>query len=149
MTGNYLSRGFTLFEILVVMAIMALVLTLVPPLLPGVISATKVKSAAREIAAGLNYARNQAITRQKETTLTMDVEGKSFQLDEREKRLNLSDETTISLITASSEQISDHKGRIRFFPDGSSTGGQVKLGWASNEFLVDVNWLTGRVRIFP
>ncbi|OGT32386.1 MAG: type II secretion system protein GspH [Gammaproteobacteria bacterium RBG_16_51_14] len=146
-TSGY--SGFTLFEILVVMAIMTLILALVPPLLPDVIASTRLKSAAREIAAGLNYTRSKAITLQKEMTLTMDVEEKSFRMDEKQKVLNVPDDTTISLITDRSEQISAHKGHIRFFPDGSSTGGQIKLARASKELLVDVHWLTGRVRIFP
>jgi general secretion pathway protein H len=149
MTRYYGFRGFTLFEILVVMAIMTFILAIVPPLLPNVIAGTHVKSATRQLAAGLQYTRSQAIKKQKEMTLTLDVDRKSFRVDAKERLLNLPDDTMISLITARSEQITTHAGRIRFFPDGSSTGGQIKLAHAAKEFLIDIHWLTGKVRIFP
>jgi general secretion pathway protein H len=142
-------NGFTLLEIMVVMAIMIFVLAIIPPLFPNVIAGTHVKSATRQLAAGLQYTRSQAISKQKEMTLTLDVERKLFQMDEKTRALKVPDETTISLTTARSEQITTHAGRIRFFPDGSSTGGQIKLAHAAKEFLIDIHWLTGKVRIYP
>lgn len=136
-------------EMLVVLAIMTLIMAIIPPMFTIVITNTQVKSAARELAAGLKYARSRAIDQQKETILTLNVEQKFFQVNKKQKSLNVSDDTTISLTTARSEQISPHEGHIRFFPDGSSTGGQIKLSNASKEFLIDVNWLTGKVRIYP
>ena len=41
------------------------------------------------------------------------------------------------------------RGGIRFFPDGSSTGGRVTLSHGSRQYFVDVDWLTGRVSVFP
>ena len=38
-------------------------------------------------------------------------------------------------------------GAIRFFPDGSSTGGEIMLAGAAGTFFVRVDWLTGRIRI--
>jgi general secretion pathway protein H len=38
-------------------------------------------------------------------------------------------------------------GSIRFFPDGSSTGGRVMIAAGNEKLSVDVNWLTGRVSI--
>jgi general secretion pathway protein H len=34
-------------------------------------------------------------------------------------------------------------GAIRFFPDGSSSGGTMQLG----KYIIEVDWLTGRVAI--
>ncbi len=39
------------------------------------------------------------------------------------------------------------RGGIRFYPDGSSTGGRVTLSLEGLQMRVDVEWLTGRVRI--
>jgi general secretion pathway protein H len=142
-------KGFTLFEILVVMAIMIFILAIIPPLFPNVIAGTHMKSATRQLAAGLQYTRSQAISKQKEMTLTLDVDSKLFQMNEKTRALKVPDEATITLTTARSEQITRHAGRIRFFPDGSSTGGQIKLAHAAKEFLIDIHWLTGKVRIYP
>ncbi len=149
MTGDNGYKGFTLFEIMVVMAIMTFILAIIPPLFSNVISGAHVKSATRQLAAGLQYTRNQAISKQKEMTLTLDIDKKLFQVGEKVKSIKVPDDTKISLITARSEQTTTHAGRIRFFPDGSSTGGQIKLAHAAKEFLVDVHWLTGKVRIYP
>ncbi|MGA7117479.1 MAG: hypothetical protein WBY12_09835 [Hyphomicrobium sp.] len=36
---------------------------------------------------------------------------------------------------------------MRFFPDGSSTGGRVTLVAGERKRLLDINWLTGAVII--
>ncbi len=142
-------QGFTLLELLVVLAIMTLILAIVPPMLGNVLASSHVKSATRELAAGLKYARSQAINRQEEMTLSLHVDGKYFLVGKKRKQLDVPNDTTMTLITARSEQLSTKEGAIRFFPDGSSTGGQIKIKYASSEYIVDVNWLTGRVRIMP
>jgi len=143
------NKGFTLFEILVVFVIFALVLSIVPPFLPNVIASSQAKTAARDIAANLKRIRSLAVSRQLEMTLSLDVEKKSFSIDDKEKKLALSDNSSLSIVTARSEQLSENIGRIRFFPDGSSTGGQITLSHAKKDYLIDINWLTGNVKILP
>ena len=46
-----------------------------------------------------------------------------------------------------SEVEEGNRGRIRFFPDGSSTGGRVTLTSDERLYHVDVDWLTGQVRV--
>ena len=73
MIGRMRQRGFTLLEILVALVIGVLLVALVPPLLSGMSGATELRSAARQLAAGLRSARNEAITRQREAVLTLDL----------------------------------------------------------------------------
>jgi len=143
------TKGFTLLEVMVVLVIMALILVIVPLFLPNVMASTHVKSAARELAASLKHARTQAIDRQREMTLVINVNENYYTLNNRSKTLTLPDKASLSLITAKSEQLSEHEGQIRFFPDGSSTGGQIKLTFKDQEYIVDVHWLTGKVKIEP
>jgi general secretion pathway protein H len=149
MKMKHTHRGFTLFEILVVFVIFALVLSIVPPLLPNVIASSQTKTATRELAANLKKTRSLAITRQQEMTLSLDIENKTYVIDKKQKKLTVPDSCSLSVITARSEQLSENEGRIRFFPDGSSTGGQIKLATAKKEYVIDVNWLTGNVKILP
>ncbi len=141
--------GFTLFEILVVFVIFALVLTIVPPLLPNVIASSKAKTATRELAANLKKTRSLAITRQEEMTLSLNIENKTYTIDNKQKKITLPDTSSLSIITARSEQLSEKEGRIRFFADGSSTGGQIKLVYEQKEYLININWLTGNIKILP
>ena len=142
-------RGFTLLELLVALAILGLSLTLVPPIMGNAIERSRLKSATRQIAAGLKYSRSKAIVSQQEVAFTLDVEKKTYTVQDRKKQLSLPEKAKLKLITAKSEQLSEAKGMIRFFPDGSSTGGQVALNDAALEYRVDVNWLTGKVSILP
>jgi hypothetical protein len=56
----------------------------------------------------------------------------------------------MSLITTGVEALSAARGAILFFPDGSSTGGGVRLEPArlqGETIVVSVDWLTGRVAL--
>ena len=140
-------RGFTLLEIMVVLAIAAIMMTVVPPLISKAMPGAQLKSATRQVAAGLRYARNSSLTTDKETTLMLDLESKSFNLSGQKKTYRIDEDLEITLLTADSEMVSENKGAIRFFPEGGSTGGRISLATEKRKYAVDVDWLTGKVRI--
>ena len=53
----------------------------------------------------------------------------------------------LTLVVSDSERLGEDGGRIRFFPDGASTGGRVSLALGDNEYHVVVDWLTGDVDV--
>ena len=53
----------------------------------------------------------------------------------------------LGLDTARSELIDAASGQIRFFPDGSSTGGRITLTMQAQQAQVTVDWLTGQIAI--
>ncbi|MEN9433536.1 MAG: hypothetical protein RLZZ422_1125, partial [Pseudomonadota bacterium] len=59
----------------------------------------------------------------------------------------LSPAVEVKLNTAASEVISNSQGAIRFYPDGSSTGGSVDVLYKGQSYKVNVEWVTGRVSI--
>lgn len=139
-------RGFTLLEILVVLALMGLMYALVPPMFAGG-GTTELKAAARQLAAGLRKARGEAISTRDEATLTVDVERHRFSVTGDPREYRLPEQAKISVFTAQSEAVADKTAAIRFFPDGSSTGGAVTLAKDDTRYRIDVNWLTGHVAI--
>lgn len=141
------ANGFTLVETLVVLAIMALLITITPPFFSGVIQSTKLKAASWNIVSALKSARNQAITKQKESTLIFNVEKKYFSFNKKNYPLELPNNTILSLIAADTERLNKKQAAIRFFPDGTSTGGQIKIMDGQNKYLIDVNWLTGKIKL--
>lgn len=141
------AAGFTLIELLVVIVIMLGILLLVPPFFSEGVSGTELKAAARKVAAGLRKVHAQAVTQKQEAALTLNVEERRFELTGDKRVYQLPQKIDISLYTAQSELSKDKTGAIRFFPDGSSTGGRVTLAAGERKYLVDVNWLTGRVGI--
>lgn len=142
-------RGFTLLELLVALTVMALLVALVPPMLGSAGLTTEVRGAARQLAAGMRAARSEAVTRQQPAVLGIDLERREFTVTGRDRAVALprQDSVQIRLYTAQAELIDEDRGVIRFFPDGSSTGGYVALIDRGVEYRVNVDWLTGRIRI--
>lgn len=143
----YRHRGFTLIEMLVVMTIMVLAYAMTAPMISAGLSGAELKAAARQITAGLRKARSEAVVRKNEVALTIDVENRQFELSGDKRVYRLPEKIEISLLTAQSELTDAKTGAIRFYPDGSSTGGRVTLSWGERKYLVDVDWMTGRVKI--
>jgi general secretion pathway protein H len=141
------ARGFTLLELLVVLVLAAAAYALVVRFSSGGVSGAQLKSAARAVAAGLRDARGTAIARQQSTALVLDLENRSMEVGESGRARELPRRLDLKLYTAQSEIVDGRRGAIRFYPDGSSTGGRVTLASGERQLLVDVDWLTGRVRI--
>lgn len=141
-----LTSGFTLIELLAVLFILALTAAFVVPRLGGS-EVVEIKSAARSLAAGLRQTRNRALNDNRSAILAVDVAKREFQLPGEKRVRILPKRLDIVLFTARSEQQSEERGAIRFFPDGSSTGGRITLSSEHLRYLVDVDWLTGRVRV--
>lgn len=140
-------RGVTLLEMMIVLTIMAFVAAIVLPMLGGGVSTAELKSAARELAAGLRYARGQAIVQRDEAFLVLDVDARTFTLPPDPRVHRLPDKMDIKLFTAQRDLVGEKVGAIRFFPDGGSNGGRITLAAGERKFDVDVDWLTGRVAI--
>lgn len=143
------SRGFSLLEIMVVLVIAALAFTIVPVMISGTALTTEIRGSVRQLASGLRAARSEAITRQVEGTVTLDLAERRFRVSGRSREGQLPDAEAaeIKLYTAQEELLDEDTGRIRFFPDGSSTGGHVSFMDERVEYRVNVDWLTGRVDI--
>ena len=137
--------GFTLVELLVVLAVLALVLAVVPPLLPDAIDSARLRNAQRDLVSGLRYARSQAVNSQQAVTLDLNVRDGTMTVADRRRDLSVPDGVSLTLVTAQQEQLSEYEGAIRFYPDGSSTGGRVRFQRGDRVSSIDVNWLTGRV----
>ena len=140
--------GFTLLEIIVVLAIGAVILAVVlsGPLL-GKASAADLKAAARTLAASLRHAQTMAMATRRDSALTIDVESREFTVAGDSTVRQLPQALEVKLYTAQSEVTSERRGAIRFYPDGSSTGGRITVASGPRKYLVDVDWLTGRVSI--
>lgn len=138
------ARGFTLVELLVVLAIAAVAMTAIPTLFSAAFPGLEMKSSARRAAATLRLARESAIRRGAETQVLVDLEQHRLTLAGY-RALDLPDQLSIQLDAASGELIDEQHGAIRFFPDGSSTGGRLVLSHDGHGYQVGVAWLTGRI----
>jgi general secretion pathway protein H len=137
----------TLLELLIVLSIMAIIAALVVPLFGAGVSSTELKTAARQVAAGLRLARSEAVATRLDTRVMLDLEHRTFQVERQPQLHTLPRELEMKLFTAQSDLVSDKVGAIRFFPDGGSNGGRVTLSAGERKYEVDIDWLTGRVAI--
>jgi general secretion pathway protein H len=145
-SGNA-ARGFTLLEMLLVLTIAVIAMALVVPNFSKGLDSVRLQSASREIASSLRYLRGHAVSKNKQAEFNIDVKNNVYRITGRNKTYSIPKAIGIRLITADTEISDENQGTIRFYPDGSSTGGRVTLEAGNRKRLVDVNWLTGHVEI--
>ncbi len=142
--GQY---GFTLVELIVVLAIGGLLLALTPPLITAALPGVELKAGARRAAGALRQTREIAIAQGVEAAWLVDIESGRYQIEGQAQRGALPDGIEIELVTSQVELRSERVGGIRFFPDGSSSGGRLILKRGDTGLQVGVNWLTGRILV--
>jgi general secretion pathway protein H len=137
-------HGFTLIEILVVLAIMGAVIGVVVMRGPVTSRGLQTRAAAGLLAQTLREARAQAIERSLIVNVAIDPVHHSF----------AADGGAVHAMAPGMEVavVPPLKGPgdvrvISFSPDGSASGGSVLLGSLPRRVRIDVEWLTGRVQV--
>jgi general secretion pathway protein H len=138
--------GFTLMELLIVLAIMGLILTLAVSGIARTMPGFALRNDARLVADALRAARTAAVGGNREVALALDLEQRTVTFDNR-RPVRLAPDLGITLTIGTSEIAGPQTGGISFFPDGSSTGGRVSLTLGERRHHVLVDWLTGTVSI--
>ncbi len=139
--------GFTLLELVVVLFIVVLGFSVVGINLSSGNEPTEIKAAARDIVSALRYARGQALMSHQETTLALDLAENNYTVSGRDRVYIIPKTIDVTLVTAQSELRGEGLGNIRFFADGSSTGGRITLERGNTAWQIDINWLTGQIEL--
>jgi general secretion pathway protein H len=144
-TDRTFETGFTLIEMLVVLAILALTATFAVPLLSRGSERLRLQTASSELATAFRVTRSAAIARNTQTTLMIDVDRRTFKSSVVSQRPFAAD-IEAKLTFASGPRAAPSDGGFQFFPDGSSTGGDVTLSLHGKQTRLCIDWLTGEVR---
>jgi general secretion pathway protein H len=147
MTAPRKANGFTLVEILVVLLILGLLLAVAPAAMHRALPSLELRTTTRDVAAALRSTRSAAIRDNREATLSLDVEQGWYRRDGHADAREIHPDIRLKLLTATTEVDDEGVGRIRFFPDGTSTGGQITLARDESDYYILVDWLSGRVEI--
>ena len=115
--------GFTLLELLVVLAILGVVLLVLPPGL-GVLPGARLHASARLLADRLRTARRLAIESGHPQSVPLD---------------------TIMHPAGSTLLLAPPGAAIRFYADGSASGGRIEIAYGTRSYPVLIDPLTGRV----
>lgn len=140
------THGFTLIEILLVLSLMAIAITAVSVSIARSLGGAEIRAAGRDMVAALRYTRGQAIVTRTEQAFVVDVANMSYTAPGRAE-VELPEAFEVRMVTAAREQLGEGKGAIRFFPDGSSGGGVIRLLREKREWQVEIAWLTGEIRL--
>ncbi|MFZ5766468.1 MAG: GspH/FimT family pseudopilin [Thermodesulfobacteriota bacterium] len=156
--------GFTLLELLIVLALVGVISTLVIPVFGGSLTSFQEKSAANKTAAILRHARDVAVSRQAPQLVLLDREGDRVlfcpliaMADEQEtiddKWLAANPDVKVYdlpkglAIRVNKESLLPGAGTLRivFYPSGNSSGGDFFLTGKKKRYRITVNFLTGIV----
>jgi general secretion pathway protein H len=140
------ATGFSLVEVIVVMLLLALVASVIAINVSRSLKSTQVRAVSRDLVAAMKYTRGQAIAKGKPKSIEFDLQNKTYQAPGR-PRVSIPEGMELGLYTADSEIVDDDHAGIRFFSDGSSTGGRITLRYKDREWRINVNWLTGEIRV--
>ena len=137
--------GFTLLELLIGLSIIAIALALAVPSLSRSRASLAVRSSAYELASELRSARALARATNIEQRVTLDQAGNRYwnSSNTAPHSLPVAPEITVP----DSERLDRTTSRIRFFPDGSASGGLIRLRGPNSMATVRVDWLTSDVRV--
>lgn len=136
--------GFTLVELLVVLAIMGLVLGLVAANgLPG--RRVALDRTVAELAGGMKKARSEAILTGRPVRLVVDMDGRTWSAGAAPVRALPEDLEVEAAATAL--EPGGRRAAFTFAPDGSSSGGGLVFRGEGREVSLSLDWLTGRMSI--
>lgn len=138
-TGN---RGFTLLELLVVLAIMLLLAGAWPFAAPRLFPVQQLRNEGQELVARLRSARMTARVTGVQQEVALLETGTGYQSGAELHQL-----PTGVIARMRSADISMKSLGVMFFPDGSSTGGIMELRLPNHTISVEVGRLTGRAEL--
>jgi len=147
-------RGFTLIELILVLVISAFLYSLVAPAITST-TGLRLKTTVRRLAAGLRFARSQAVItgttyqalfdfdngvmaiepvekgtpyapgEQGEGTGDTGEEGTADKRRQEKKNYTMPEEVTLAKVLIDGEEISEGQAWIEFYPNGSCSGGDI------------------------
>ena len=139
--------GYTLIEIVCVLAIVGLLAALALPHFPEATSRTRLGGYALETAALLKADRNAAMRTRRPVATTLSAEAKTVRSGATDAIVRLPADVAFDAILA--KRCGDRRTgtTIDFFPSGISCGGTIAISRPGVGFQIRVNWLTGGVEV--
>ncbi len=138
--------GFTLIEMLVVVAILGFSLSVITARGPMHSQTLEMQASVNAVAQAARLARSKAVATNSPVRLAVDVTARSFRIDDAPPVL-LPRALSVTMLAVSNETAGERLAAIRFNGDGSATGGQIELTDGQQRARIGVDWLTGRVSI--
>ena len=141
-------QGFTLLELIVALSIASLLAALALPSMYKARDSLAYQGVLRDMVTDLRAARGKAISQGRDTAFSLDLRDRRFGTGEQLKH-ELPEAIDITIEVADSEA-TETGGKIRFYPDGSSTGGSLQVKRKNGAGThIRVDWLLGSITQSP
>jgi len=139
--------GFTLIEVVCVLAIIALMAALVLPAFPRATSQARLAGYAVDVAALLKGDRNAAIRSHAMVSTSLDADRRIVRSGYRAAAIELPADVAFNALLAQHCADRNVGSTIDFFPSGASCGGVIAISRRGFGYQIRVNWLTGGVEV--
>lgn len=135
--------GFSLLEMVVVMAIVAMATAVAIPLIQR---PDPLRSEVTTLIARLRALRSSALLLNRSTAMVIDPKGCCYATEPQNARIELARDVRLRGSRSSSVPNYGNGLKIVFYPDGSATGGRLELMFDGRVCRIDVISLTGSVQ---
>lgn len=127
------SAGFTLIETIIVLVILGLALSIVASFVPRRNTTLELAAATNRVTGALRLARSRAMAESRPVPFAPVPGGHGFRVDNAQYTLG----PAVTVVMPES--------LILFAPDGSASGGSLRVVVDGHQQVIRVDWLTGRV----
>jgi general secretion pathway protein H len=136
-------EGFTLLELIVVLAILAGLAALVAPSFSRTVASARLRTAASDVRTTFARTRALAVASARERSAVFDLSRGAFGVDNEAVRL-LPDTIRLGAVLPGGDRLDRGTVRIRFFPDGGGEAVEISVTAQDGGSLrVTVDPLTG------
>lgn len=143
------TAGFSLLEVVCVLAIVAALAALALPRLPSGTTRQRLHAVAVEAAALMQADRTAAIRGRTAVATRVDAAGRALRSGAGRRAVHVPRDVRMDATLPARCAGAPGRGAIAFFPSGMSCGGVVTLSRDGLGYDVKVNWLTGGIEIAP
>jgi general secretion pathway protein H len=136
--------GFTLLELLAVLAIIALAVTAFTFGGQRTSETARFRAFLTQTSAMLRDGRAHAMRSMTETVVRIDLANRTIAGPDG-SRLNMPPGVELDALVAGTETKGKSIADIRFYPAGNASGAELSFSFRNQSYLIRVNWLTGNV----
>ena len=146
-SGSNGEDGFTLLEMVCILAIIAMLAAVLLPNIPRDTSRPRLEAYAVETASLLKADRTAAIRHRVQIATQIDAGARSLRSGSTGQILRVPDDVVFDAILPNRCNERPAFSTISFFPTGMSCGGTILLSRLGATYEIRVNWLTGGIEI--
>ncbi|MGZ5871363.1 MAG: pilus assembly FimT family protein [Bradyrhizobium sp.] len=139
--------GFTLLEMVCVLALIAMMAAVLLPFIPHKTSRSRLQAYALQTATLLKADRNAAIRRGIDVATLVDAGSRSIRSGATADMIRIPDDVRFDALLPQTCNRREAFSTISFFASGMSCGGAIALTRLDAGYEIRVNWLTGRIEI--